>query len=187
MENLKVHDLMVPIDKFPKISSTARFYEALAILETAQKKYLAGEAEQRIVMVEDEEGNIIGKISPIDLLRGLETNYNRVNTKKVLSRFDLSFVWESLKKDYRLWENPFKDLCRKAEDVRVKDFIKPPSEEQSVGVADSMPKCFHLFVMNRHDALFVFDNDRIVGLLRFSDVYKEVSKTMNACQMKTSR
>jgi len=46
-------------------------------LETAQKRYLAGECRQRILLVEDEMEKIMGKLSPMDLLRGLETNYNR--------------------------------------------------------------------------------------------------------------
>lgn len=184
MENLTVRDLMVPADQFPKISSNAHFYEALAALETAQKRYLAGECEQRILLVEDETGKIMGKLSPFDLLRGLETNYNRVEAEKTLSGFGLSHIWKSLQEDYHLWESPFKDLCRKAEDVRVKDFIKSSSEGQSVDMADSMSKCFHLFVMERHDALFVVESDQIVGLLRFSDVYKKTSETMNACHRK---
>ena len=183
MENLKVRDLMVSADRFPKISNRASFYEALAALEAAQKSYLSGESKQRILLVENEEGKIMGKLSPMDLLRGLETNYSRADTEKTLSRFRLFNVWKSIQKDYHLWENPFKDLCKKATEVQVKDFIKSPSEGQSVDVEDSMPKCFHMFVMNRHDALFVFERDHIVGLLRFSDVYKKVSKTMKECHI----
>jgi hypothetical protein len=185
MENLTVRDLMVPAEKFPKIPGAARFYEALAALETAQEKYLSGAFEQRILLVEDGEGKIIGKLSPMDLLRGLETNYNRLDAEKTLSRFGLSHVWKSIQKDYHLWESPFKDLCRKAESVQVKDFIKGPLEGQFVGVADSMTKCFHLFVMNRHDALFVVEKNQIVGLLRFSDVYGAVSAIMKECRIGT--
>jgi hypothetical protein len=107
-----------------------------------------------------------------------------VDTEDTLTRFGLSHVWRSLQKDYHLWESPFKDLCRKAKEIKVKDFIKGPSEGQSVGMADSMAKCFHLFVTNRHDALFVVEEDQIVGLLRFSDVYKKTSEIMNECHRK---
>jgi len=40
-----------------------------------------------------------------------------------------------------------------------------------------------LFVMNRHDALFVLEGTEIVGLLRFTDVFKRVSQTMKACAL----
>jgi Mg2+/Co2+ transporter CorC len=146
-------------------------------------EYLSGESEQRTLLVEDEEGRIMGKLSPMDLLRGLETNYNRVDAEKTLTRFGLLHIWKSIQEEYYLWESPFKDLCRKAEAVQVKDFVKGPSEGQSVDADDSMAKCFHLFVMSGHDALFVSEGDQIVGLLRFSDVYREVSGTMKECHI----
>jgi hypothetical protein len=183
MEKMKVRDLMIPIDKFPKISERANFYEALAALETAQEKYLAGKAEQRILLVENAAGKVIAKLSPIDLLRGLEANYGRVDAERTVTRFGFDYIWKSMQEDYHLWESPFKDLCRKANDVCIKDFIKAPSKGQSVGVEDNLAKCFHLFVMDRHDALFVYDGAEIVGLLRFSDIYKNVSQVMKECSL----
>jgi Mg2+/Co2+ transporter CorC len=186
MEKMRVRDLMVPADRFPKISSRTSFYEAVRALETAQQKYMAGESEQRILLVEDDEKKIIGKLSPIDLLRGLETNYSRIVAEKTLSRFGFSNIWKTIQEDYNLWGNPFHDLCRKAAEVQVQDFLKGPSEGQTVEVDDLMAKCFHLFVMNRHDSLFVMEGKRIVGLLRFSDVYLEVSRTMKECHIEAT-
>ncbi len=183
MEKMKVRDLMVPTDRFPKISSLATFSEALEALENAQKKYLSGESKQRILLVEDDERKVIGKLSPIDLIRGLETNYAKVDIEKTLDRFGLHYMWKSMEENYRLWENPFRELCRKAAEVRINDFIKAPSEGQSVGVDDSLIKCFHLFVMNRHDALFVVEGDKIIGLLRFSDLYKKATRIMKECSI----
>ena len=181
MENLKVGDLMVPADKFIKISSNATIYEGLAALESAQENYVSGKSEQRILLVEDEQGNILGKLSPIDLLTGIETNYKRINYEETLKHIGLRYIWTSMQKDYNLWEDPFKDLCRKASEVKVKDFIKPISQGQTVHTGDPMGKCLHLFVMNRHDSLFVFEGKKIVGLLRFSDVYRKASETMKEC------
>jgi len=183
MEHMKVRDLMIPIDRFPRISDTATFYEGLTALERAQEKYLSGESKQRILLVEDKDGKIIGKLSPIDLIRGLETNYNRMDAQNILNRFGLGYLWKSMQEDYHLWENPFKDLCLKAVNLRIKDFFKPPQEGQCVDVDDSLAKCFHLFVMNRHDALVVLEGDRIVGLLRFSDLYKKAAQAMKECRM----
>ncbi|RPH39885.1 MAG: hypothetical protein EHM86_06715 [Desulfobulbaceae bacterium] len=185
MEKMHVRDLMVPADKFPKISNLTSFYEALMALETAQEKFLSGESEQRILLVEDDDHKIVGKLSPVDLLRGLEVNYSRVVAEKTLSRFGFGNIWKSVQEDYNLWGNPFKDLCRKAAKVQVRDFLKGPSEEQAVAVDDFMAKCFHLFVMNRHDSLFVMEDNKIVGLLRFSDVYLEVSLIMKECRLET--
>jgi len=183
MEKMHVHDLMVPADRFPKISNRASFYEAVNALEIAQQKFMAGEAQQRILLVEDDGGRIIGKLSPIDLLRGLETNYSPGGCREDPLPLWFGNIWKTIQEDYNLWGDPFHDLCRKAAQVQIQDFLKGPSEGQTVGVDDLMAKCFHLFVMNRHDSLFVVDGERIVGLLRFSDVYREVSRTMKECRI----
>ncbi|MGM0665639.1 MAG: CBS domain-containing protein, partial [Thermodesulfobacteriota bacterium] len=127
MEKMKVRELMVPVDHFMRISSESSFYEALLALEDAQKQFLAGEGRQRIVLVEDKDGNIVGKISPIDMIRGLE-NYDLVEVEKAISRFGLEYVKKPIEDEYRLWQTPFKDLCRKAASVKIKDFIKIPGE-----------------------------------------------------------
>jgi CBS domain-containing protein len=181
MEKMKVRELMVAADQFPKISVNASLYEALATLEKVQEAFLSAQSEQRILLVEDEQGQILGKISPIDLFRGLERNYAKVNIKESLSNFGFKYAWDAMQKDYNLWHSPFKDLCRKAGDVHVKDFINIPSESQSVDIDNNLSKCFHLFVINRHDTLFVRDGDRLVGMLLFADVYKKVSETMKSC------
>lgn len=181
MEKMIVRDLMVTTDRFPKISDQATFYEGLLTLESAQENFLSGKSEQRILLVENDKGKIISKISPVDLIRGLETNYNRINSEATVKRFGLHHVWEAMKKDYNLWENPFRDLCKKAGDVRIKQFIKAPDDGQCVGPEDPLSKCFHLFVMHRHDSLFVIEGKDIIGLLRFSDVFKEVSKNIKLC------
>ncbi len=183
MEKMKVRELMVPVDHFPRISSDAAFHEALLALEEAQKKYLSGEGRQRIVLVEDKEGNVVGKVSPIDLIRGLEKNYDNVMVEKTISRFGLGFAKKSMEEEYRLWQTPFKDLCRKAVNVKIKDFIKIADEGQTVKIDDPLARAFDCFVMGRHDSLFVLDGDKIVGLLRFSDVYNRVGEAMKECAL----
>jgi len=48
--------------------------------------------------------------------------------------------------------------------------------------AEIVKSAFHLFVVGRHDSLFVKDGEKIVGLLRFSDVYG-IAETMRQCPM----
>lgn len=181
MEKMKVKDLMVPVDQFPKIADTASLFDALFSLEKAQEAFLSGKSAQRIMLVENEKKQIIGKISPIDLFKGLEKKYNQVNVEKTLEKFGLKYIWSGMRKEYDLWESPFKDLCRKAGDIHVKDFVKIPNEGQTVDAKDTLSKCFHLFVVNRHDTLFVMEKNEFIGMLRFSDVYKEVAQTMKEC------
>lgn len=51
MEKMKVGDLMVTTDRFPKLPDDTTFFDALVALEKAQVKYLAGQSEQRILLM----------------------------------------------------------------------------------------------------------------------------------------
>jgi hypothetical protein len=183
MEDMKIEEMMVPADRFPRISEQATFSEALLALEKAQEAFLAGNASQRILLVENANGEAIGKISPMDVVRGLEPNYEKLDHPETLARFGVSYSVEAMKAEYRLWQKPFDHLCRKAAGVKVRDFATLPAENHSVVPGDSMDKAFHAFVLFRHDSLFVVENKRIVGLLRFSDVYRKIFEAAKACEI----
>lgn len=184
MEKVEVRELMVPLARFPRISDGAALDEAIPALESAQEKFLSGQAEQRILLVENDSGQVVGKISPLDLLRGLETNYARMQPEEAVSRYGFDYIWKSMRSDLHLWEDPFRDICRKADTIKVRDFIKTPDRAHAVTGADRLAKCFHLFVMTRHDSLFVVDDDDgdvIIGILRFSDIYRLAARTIREC------
>jgi len=104
MEKMKVRELMRPVNEFPRISSHITFIEAVEALQKAQEAFRSGKAPQRILLVQDGAGKILGK-------------------------------------------------------------------------------AFHLFVVGRHDSLFVTEGGEIVGLIRFSDVYRKIAQTMKECPM----
>lgn len=87
MESL-VKDLTVPIAKFPRISDTATFSGAVMALERAQEEYLSGKREQRILLVTDSENKVVGKLSPLDVVRGLEPDYETLVDQNASSRVE---------------------------------------------------------------------------------------------------
>lgn len=186
MEKMKVKDLMRPIEDFPCISSRATFMEAVDALEKAQEAFESGKATQRILLVCDEAGRIVGKLSPMDVVQGLEPSYDRIEDLKKLPRYPLAeSTLESMKEQFRLWQNPLSELCTKAYRVKIENFIKMPSPDHRVKADDKMDNAFHLFVVGRHDSLFVKDGENIVGLLRFSDVYGKIAQTMKECPIQS--
>jgi CBS domain-containing protein len=183
MEDKKVRDLMVKTEDFPSVSQEATFLEALDALEAAQEAFSSGKAKQRIVLVKDGAGNVVGKISPIDLSRGLEPGYKELDQRlKGFIRFGVGYLIKPLKEQYWLWAQPFEDLCRKALNVRVMEFMSTPDENRVVGPNDSLAEALHLFVTASHDSLFVVEGGRIIGLLRFSDLYRMISGLMKSCK-----
>jgi len=59
-------------------------------------------------------------------MRGLEKHYEQINMGEIIRRSGLTYIWTAMQKDYRLWEDPFNDLCRKAIEVKIRNFIKAP-------------------------------------------------------------
>lgn len=173
--NERVRDFMVPINKFPMISEAATFAGAVMALERAQEEYLSGKKEQRILLVQDEEGRIVGKLSPIDVVRGLEPDYDKLVDEQASSRVgNFDYVIQASKERAVLWAKPLDDLCTLAKDVLVKDFIRNPPRSQTIEIDEALNSAFHRFVMFKHDSLFVLEGEKLVGLLRFSDVYREI-------------
>ncbi|EPR33119.1 CBS domain containing protein [Alkalidesulfovibrio alkalitolerans DSM 16529] len=173
--NERVRDFMVPISKFPMISEAATFAGAVMALERAQEEYLSGKKEQRILLIQDDEGRIVGKLSPIDVVRGLEPDYDKLVDEQASSRVvNFDYVIQSSKERALLWAKPLDDLCSLAKDVLVKDFIRHPTKSQTIESDEMLNIAFHRFVMFRHDSLFVMEDGKLVGLLRFSDVYREI-------------
>ena len=182
MEKMKVRELMRPVEEFPRISSQATLGEAVKALEKAQEDFISGRTSQRILLVNDEEGKIVGKISPMDVVRGLEPNYDNIDSLKNISHYHLGeSALDSIKEQFRLWHKPLSDLCKKAYAVKIANFARMPTPAHTVDADDKMDNAFHFFVVGQHDSLFVRSGEEIVGLLRFSDVYRHIAKTMKEC------
>lgn len=181
MDTSTIQNLMRPVDQFPRISDQAYFHEAIGALEEAQKNFQAGKAKQRILLVENQDGVIVGKLSPMDVVRGLEPRYDKIDSLADDIRFGLPQIVQSMKDDYRLWQEPLADLCRKAGEIKVASMLNSPGPTQAVKISDSMNNAFHLFATTRHDSLYVMDGDNIVGLLRFSDVYAAIREVVKSC------
>jgi len=184
MEKMKVSELMRPVSEFPKISCEATFSQAVDALEKAQQDYVSGKASQRILLVYDDTQKIVGKLSPLDVVYGLEPNYGNIDTLKDLSYYHIpEKVFEDMKETFRLWQQPLAKLCNKAFEVKIKNCIRTPPPNHILHLNDRMDKAFHLFVVGRNDSLFVMEGDEIVGLIRFSDVYRKIAEIIRACPL----
>jgi hypothetical protein len=179
---MKVKELMRPINEFSGISNQATFLEAVVALEKADEKFQSGKASQRILLVHNAAGKVIGKMSPMDVVQGLEPKYLDIDISESTAFYQLTRMsLESINKQIQLWHKPLEELCKKAHDIKIHEFIKRPTSDHMVKTDDMMGKVFHLFVIGRHDSLFVQDEQDIVGLIRFSDVYRKIRETIKAC------
>lgn len=184
MDVSKVKDLMVPLEEYVTVSQEATLYEAVLALEKAQEEldrrryhYL-----HRAILVYDKDKRIIGKISQLDILSALEPKYSEMGGSRSLSRAGFSpHFLKTMLEQYSLLDEPFVEICRKAARVRVMDFMYTPSVGEYVEENASLREAIHSFIMGHHQSLLVTRGEDIVGILRLTDVFKEIFQTMKTC------
>jgi len=204
MKQMKIKNLMIPLDEYAVVKDDATLYQAVLALEEAQKRFCqqshpdrsrTDEAtdspggkpqsyQHRAVLVEDKDGNIVGKVSQLDLLRGLETGYNHIGDLSYVSHSGINpkFI-RSLIQQYNLWQDPLDQICGKSTHITVKDIMYTPSEGEYVDEEDTLDQAIHQLVMGRHQSLLVTrEHTRIVGILRLVDVFSEVCRVIKQCR-----
>ena len=182
MKNYFVKELMVPLSEYAVIEAEATIFEAVMALEKAQAEFDHSRYRHRAVLVSDRDGKIVGKLGQLDLLRALEPKYNEMKTSTGVTRFGFSRKFLlSMLEQYNLFDLPFNDLCRKAADQKVSRYMHQPTEGEFIEADASLDKAVHLLVVGQHQSLLVMESERIVGILRLTDVFAAVFHAMKTC------
>lgn len=184
MKNMLVKDLMVPIADYATVSEEATLFEAVMALEEAQKRFDQSRDKHRAILVLDKDGHVVGKLSQLDVLKGLEPRYDKIGDFRGTSRlgFSAEFII-SLIKNYGLWEKPLDDICRKAGQKKVRDIMYTPTEGEYVREDATLDQAVHQLILGHHQSLLVTRGKDIVGILRLTDVFREVCNMIKACEV----
>ena len=179
METMLIKDLMVPLDEYATVPNSATLYDAVLALEEAQEKFDHLPYKHRAVLVYDSKDQIVGKLGQLDIIRALEPKYGEMGNIKSLSRFGLSrkFISSIMENNY-LWEKPLTHICKKGADIKVKDFMHTPVEGEYVNEDASLEVACHQLVLGHHQSLLVTRGDKIIGILRLTDVFNAIFQTM---------
>ncbi len=183
-EEIRVRDLMVPLEEYATVYEDATLYEAVMALEEAQKRFHKRKDPHRAILVLNKEGKVVGKLSQHDVIRGLEPNYERIGDFRGSSRMGFSpeFI-RSLLKNYALWEKPLHEICRKASEIKVKDIYYTPTKGEFVREEDTLNAAIHQLIVGHHQSLLVLRGRDVVGILRLSDVFREVCRLIKECKI----
>jgi len=177
----KVKDLMVPLSEYATVSEEATLYDVVLALEESQKAFDQTRYRHRAVLIYDKDHKIVGKVSQLDILRALEPKYNKVEESAASYGFSRHLL-KSMFEQYRLWNEPLVDICRKAAKWKVKAFMYTPSEGEYVDEDASLNEAIHQLVMGHHQSLLAVGRTGIVGILRLTDVFKQVCEIIGGCE-----
>jgi len=182
MKSHRVKDLMVPLEEYATVNENASLFEAVFELEKIQAKSDPARYRHRAVLVLDDRGHVVGKVSQLDILRSLEPKYEEMQQRQGQHRpgFTRQFL-KSLLDNYDLWQKPMDDICKKAVQRKVKEFMYTPPEGEFVDENASLDEAIHQLVMGHHQSLLVVRKNEIVGILRLSDVFVTVSDAIKQC------
>jgi CBS-domain-containing membrane protein len=182
MKSYKVKDLMVSLKGYITVKDDATLYEAVMAIENALADSSGAKYPHRAVLVLDAGGKVVGKISQMDVLRALEPKYDLISHRQDahLGGFTREFM-KGMVRNFGLWDNPMKDICKKAAVRKVKDFMHTPGEGELVDAEDSLDEAIHQLLMGHHQSLLVLQGKEIVGILKLTDVYSAISQTIKEC------
>ncbi len=186
MEEITVKDLVVDLDEYACVSEDATLFDAVMTLEQAWEDFQRSPFKHRYVLVLNEQEDVVGRISQWDILRSLEPGYDKLGERVGLSRFGFRpEILEKPLREFGLWQSPLDDICRKAAMVKVRDIMYEPSPDQYIEEGASLQQAIHYLVVGRHRTLLVRRGQKVIGVLRLSDIFMDVWRRMKACHLET--
>ena len=175
MKTITVKELMVPLKEYATVPMEATLREAVLSLEKAQMTLDPSQHKHRAILVLDENGKVVSKITIKDILVALEPNYGKVEGMDVLERSGYSpDLIRSMLEDHALWTEPLQFFRERATELKVGDFIQAPTEGEYIDENATLGEATHQLVVYPYHSLLVTSDDEVVGILRLSDVFTKI-------------
>jgi CBS domain-containing protein len=174
MAHRTVKEIMLPLDEYAKVSAEETIRDALRALDKAQLGRTSDRHHHRAVLVLDEWGEVVGKLSHWAILRKLEPKILSAEDRAALDTAGLSpeFI-------HRLEEGGFSHfgdltaLSRRAARVKAKDAMVSAGE--SIDENASLTAAVHQLITTHAQSILVMREGKTVGILRLSDVFEAVA------------
>lgn len=164
----KVNELMVPVEGYTVVDSTASLLSAIEALEAVSDGMPDDPARprDRAVLVRDPGGRVLGKLSMWDLLGGLDGR--RGQSVDPLAMVETFGLWSHVL---------FRNAPAQARQVEVGSLLRNTHERQDerIDVGAAMDQAVAQLIKGHHLSLLVTRGGEIVGILRLSDVFRAVA------------
>jgi len=184
MKSTDIKEMIIPLSEYATVDEDAYLYEAVAELEMTHEKSENNLYPHRSVVILSKEGEVEGILTYLDVLKSLEPKYLAMGDVSSLSRFGLSHEYlKSMLDTHNLFEEPLDHVCRKASELKVKDFIRPLSESDFIGEDATLNELIHQFVVGHCPSILATRGGKVIGVLRLADVFHEISARIKSCRI----
>ena len=175
MKTIKVKELMVRLEDYATVPQEATLLEAVLALEKAQMALDPSRHKHRAILVLDESGKVVSKITMKNILVVLKPNHGKVEGTGVLERSGYSpDLIRSMLEDSALWTEPLQFFRERAIKLKMGDLIQAPSEGEYIDDNATLGEAIHQLIVYPYHSLLVTSGDEVVGLLRLSDVFTRI-------------
>jgi len=161
-EQQTAKDLMIRLEDYPHIPYWFSLRQAMAIVREAALKF-GGSFEPRAVLVFDEKYQLMGILTLRDIIKGLEPRFLQ---ETGLIKMDPGLT--VLMGDF------FGPKMREQSQRAVSEVMSPI--KITVNAEDPITKPLYLMVQENVGLVPVIQAGRVVGMLRLSDLFGEISK-----------
>lgn len=184
MKTELVKDLMVPLSEYATVPEEATLSDAVAALKESQANFKKAKYPHRAILVYDKNNDIVGKISMLSILRGLEPKYEDMLSDKGPMHVGFTQNFQKIMfEQLGLWESPLTHICEKAARVKAKAFMQTPHENEFIEAEATLDEAIHKLVIGWHQSLLVTKDKKVVGILRLTDVFEVVAQAVMACEI----
>jgi len=177
MKAMKARDLMVPLEKYPKVDSSASVLDAVIKLDESRRNTEVGKQPYQAVLVTDKHGRIRGKLGQLAILKAMEPTSRVSRDHDALERAGVSdAIMETALEHYRTLQTDLSERCALAAQASVGSVMAPFEEHLDLNT----PICevVHKMLQWQTLSILVTRHDRPIGLVRLSDICDELMKQM---------
>jgi Mg2+/Co2+ transporter CorC len=184
MKSTEIKNIIIPLSEYATVHEDACLYEVVVELEMTREKSENNLYPHRSVVVLTKKDEVEGILTYQDVLKALEPKYLEMGNISSLSRFGISHQYlKSMLDTHNLFEDPLDHICRKASDLKVKDFLHPLSEVDFIGEDATLNEVIHQFVVGHTLSILVTRGEKVIGVLRLADVFHEISLRIKECRI----
>jgi len=179
-----VRDLMVSATKCGRIHQEVTIGAAILMLEHGYNGSFAGEEALNpgALLVVNKDDLVVGKFSPTEIVRNMDPIYHSQRGAKNIAHTAASgltpALLKSLTQNSPLRCESFEQICQNVLNLKVKDCMVPPQSNECVLESDRLEEAIHKLAVGAHQTLLVTSEERIVGILRLSDVFQQLTEEL---------
>ncbi|MCP4114873.1 MAG: CBS domain-containing protein [Desulfobacteraceae bacterium] len=181
--NYIVKDFMVPLSDYATISKGSTLYEAVLALENIEKDKNVDQSVHPhwIVLVLDKDGEVVGKMSQLNVVKALEPITEHTETVDRISKFGFSAGFIAALRDESFLNGNAKDYVYTDPvkmEMKVEDLMENLVENEFIDENTSLNSAAHQLTVRNRLSLLVTREDKVVGVLRLSDVFAALIAAM---------